>query len=177
MPTGRPMPCEGNWVDGVRIIHRITMLSYSLRKLLLNPILGDVWHVRWLGGGVGKFTYPYYLLKYFFKLHQTWQFCSTPDKDQKNIHDILIFVMTSSHFIDDVIKISVWRSTGKSVYLSRFLSGEVGYRINNIRRSMLLIPGIIPGNIPGNNTKNDICRHNDVTWSDFDEKFRKTFFQ
>ena len=31
MPTGRPMPCEGNWVDGVRIIHRITTLSYSLR--------------------------------------------------------------------------------------------------------------------------------------------------
>ena len=59
-------------------------------------------YVGW--GGVGKFTYPCYLLKYLSKRHQTWQFCSTSDEDQKNIHDILIFVMTSSYFIDDVIK-------------------------------------------------------------------------
>ena len=59
-------------------------------------------YVGW--GGVGKFTYPCYLLKYFSKRHQTWQFCSTSDEDQKSIYDILIFVMTSSYFSDDVIK-------------------------------------------------------------------------
>ena len=63
-------------------------------------------YVGW--GGVGKFTYPCYLLKYLSKRHQNWQFCSTSDEDQKNIHDILIFVMTSSYFIDDVIKISIF---------------------------------------------------------------------
>ena len=61
-----------------------------------------------LAGGEGKFTYPCYLLKYLSKRHQTWQFYSTSDKDKKYIHDILIFVMTSSYFIDDVIKISVF---------------------------------------------------------------------
>ena len=59
-------------------------------------------YVGW--GGVGKFTYPNYLLKYCSKRHQTWQFGSTSDKDQKNIHEFLVFVMTSSYFIDDVIK-------------------------------------------------------------------------
>ena len=61
-------------------------------------------YVGW--GGVGKFTHPCYLLKYLPKLHQTWHFCCTSDKDQKNIYEFLVFVMTSSYFIDDVIKIS-----------------------------------------------------------------------
>ena len=67
--------------------------------IIINPILGDVRHVRWLGG-VGKFTYPCYLLKYLSNRHQTWQFCSISDEDQKIIQDISIFVITSSHFRD-----------------------------------------------------------------------------
>ena len=59
-----------------------------------KPILGGVWHVRWLGGG--KFTHPCYLLKYLPKSHQTWQFCCTSDKDQKNIYEVLVFLMSSS---------------------------------------------------------------------------------
>ena len=55
---------------------------------ILTPYPGGVWHVRWLG--VGKFTHPCYLLKYLPKSHQTWQFCCTSDKDQKNVHSILV---------------------------------------------------------------------------------------
>ena len=76
-----------------------------MKLVSFNPILGGVWHVRWLGG-VGKFTHPCFLLKYLPKHHQTWQLCCTSDKDQKNICEFLVFVMTSSYFIDDVIKIS-----------------------------------------------------------------------
>ena len=38
---------------------------------------------------MGKFTHPCYLLKYFSKLHQTWQFCCTSDKDKKYIHGVI----------------------------------------------------------------------------------------
>ena len=77
-------------------------INYDESKIDVNPILGGVWHVRWLGGG--KFTHPCYLLKYLPKSHQTWQFCCTSDKDQKNIYEVLNFLMTSSYFADDVIK-------------------------------------------------------------------------
>ena len=71
-------------------------------------------YVGW--GGVGKFTHPINLLKYCSKRHQTWQFGSKSDEDQKIIYEFLVLVMTSSNFIDDVIKISDFeRFTGKSV--------------------------------------------------------------
>ena len=42
---------------------------------------GSEMYVGW--GGVGKFTHPYFFLKYVPKLHQTWYFGSICDEDQK----------------------------------------------------------------------------------------------
>lgn len=40
LPTGRPMPFDGNWADGARIIPQITMLSeYALQLLKHAPLL------------------------------------------------------------------------------------------------------------------------------------------
>ena len=59
-------------------------------------------YVGW--GGVGKFTHPYFFLKYVPKLHQTWYFGSICDEDQKTKYEFVVSMMTSSYFIDDVIK-------------------------------------------------------------------------
>ena len=75
------------------------------------------------GGGGDKFTPPYNLPKYFSKLYQTWQFGSISDEEQKIIYEFVVFVMTSSYFIADVIKNQHFqRIMGKSVYLPEFLS-------------------------------------------------------
>ena len=62
-------------------------------------------YVGW--GGVGKFTHHHFFLKYVPKLHQTWYFGSICDEDQKNQYECVVSILTSSYFIDDVIKISV----------------------------------------------------------------------
>ena len=39
--------------------------------------------------GQGKFSLPYYLPKYLSNHHQTWQYGSVSDEDQKNPNKIL----------------------------------------------------------------------------------------
>ena len=110
------------------------------------------------------------------------------DEEQKTIYDFLVSVMPSSYFIVDVIKNQHFRMImGKSVYLLEFFSWEVGWplkwkpisffiEINYIYRKIFLLSDIFPGNFPGNNGKNDLWRHNDVTWSDFRKNFRERDF-
>ena len=148
---------------------------------MFNPILGGLWHVRWLGGEWVNLPTPLI----------SWSIAPNATKlgslvvNQTRIKKLYmsfwfwwwrhqILLMTSSKSV-----ISKGSRENQYNFLNFWKLIRSSIRINCIYTPVMRISGIIPGSIPGNNGKKAPWRHNDVTWRHvvrFSWKFQEKFF-